>query len=184
MKATGIVRRIDDLGRGVIPKEIRRTMRIREGDPLEIYTDREGEVIFKKYSPIGELNAFAAQYAETLHKTCGLYVAITDRDAVIAVSGIPKKDFADKALSGELDSLINARSFYSYDGKGARVYVTDDQNSGYYVSAVMPIITEGDITGSVVSLIPESETSSKIGGDLEAKLIQTAAGFLSRQLES
>lgn len=100
------------------------------------------------------------------------------------MSGIPKKDFSDKALSGELDSLINARSFYSYDGKGARVYVTDDQNSGYYVSAVMPIITEGDITGSVVSLIPESETSSKIGGDLEAKLIQTAAGFLSRQLES
>lgn len=97
----------------VIPKEIRRTMRIREGDPLEIYTDREGEVIFKKYSPIGELNSFAAQYADTLHKTCDLCVVITDRDAVIAVSGVPKKEFADKSLSAELDSIINARGFYS-----------------------------------------------------------------------
>ena len=88
MKATGIVRRIDDLGRVVIPKEIRRTMRIREGDPLEIYTDRDGEVIFKKYSPIGELNTFAAQYAETLHKTCELDVIICDRDAVIAAAGV------------------------------------------------------------------------------------------------
>ena len=99
MKATGIVRRIDDLGRVVIPKEIRRTMRIREGDPLEIYTDREGEVIFKKYSPIGELAAFASQYAETLHKTCSLSVVICDRDAVIACSGLSRKEYADKALS-------------------------------------------------------------------------------------
>ena len=90
MKATGIVRRIDDLGRVVIPKEIRRTMRIREGDPLEIFTDREGEVIFKKYSPIGELNSFASQYAETLHKTCGMAVVICDRDAVIACAGLPR----------------------------------------------------------------------------------------------
>ena len=90
MKATGIVRRIDDLGRVVIPKEIRRTMRIREGDPLEIFTNHEGEVIFKKYSPIGELAAFAAQYTETLHKTCGMAVVICDRDAVIACAGIPK----------------------------------------------------------------------------------------------
>ena len=86
MKATGIVRRIDDLGRVVIPKEIRRTMRIREGDPLEIFTDREGEVIFKKYSPIGELASFAAQYAETLHKICSMAVVITDRDAVGALT--------------------------------------------------------------------------------------------------
>ena len=184
MKATGIVRRIDDLGRVVIPKEIRRTMRIREGDPLEIYTDREGEVIFKKYSPIGELNSFAAQYADTLHKTCELCVVITDRDAVIAVSGVPKKEFADKSLSAELDSIINARGFYSYDGKGKRIHVTDNQDSGYFVSAVMPIITEGDITGSVVSLIPDGETVSKVGSELESKLIQTAAGFLSKQLES
>ena len=99
MRATGIVRRIDDLGRVVIPKEIRRTMRIREGDPLEIYTDREGEVIFKKYSPIGEMNSFASQYAEALHRTAELCVVITDRDAVIAVSGAPRKSYADRPLS-------------------------------------------------------------------------------------
>ena len=109
MKATGIVRRIDDLGRVVIPKEIRRTMRIREGDPLEIYTDREGEVIFKKYSPIGELTGFASQYAETLHKTCSMAVIITDRDAVIACAGVSKKEYSDKHLSEELEELIEDR---------------------------------------------------------------------------
>ena len=113
MKATGIVRRIDDLGRVVIPKEIRRTMRIREGDPLEIFTDREGEVIFKKYSPIGELATFAAQYAETLHKTCGLSIVICDRDAVIACAGIPKKEYNDKKLSPELEKIIEGRSLYT-----------------------------------------------------------------------
>ena len=110
MKATGIVRRIDDLGRVVIPKEIRRTMRIREGDPLEIYTDREGEVIFKKYSPIGELASFATQYAETLHKSCNMSVIITDRDAVIACSGVSKKEYSDKQISDELEEIIEGRS--------------------------------------------------------------------------
>ena len=109
MKATGIVRRIDDLGRVVIPKEIRRTMRIREGDPLEIFTDRDGEVIFKKYSPIGELTAFAAQYAETLHKTCDLSVIICDRDSVVASAGVPKKEYADKPLSDEIEAIIGWR---------------------------------------------------------------------------
>ena len=87
MKATGIVRRIDDLGRIVIPKEIRRTLRIKEGDPLEIFTDRQGEVIFKKYSPISELQSFAAEYAETLQRTSSMPVFICDRDEIIAVSG-------------------------------------------------------------------------------------------------
>ena len=110
MKATGIVRRIDDLGRVVIPKEIRRTMRIREGDPLEIYTDREGEVIFKKYSPIGELTGFAAQYAETLHKICNMAVIICDRDAVVACAGVSRKEYSDKKLSPELEDIIAGRS--------------------------------------------------------------------------
>ena len=113
MKATGIVRRIDDLGRVVIPKEIRRTMRIREGDPLEIYTDRDGEVIFKKYSPIGELSQFATQYAETLHKTCGLSVIICDRDAVIACAGVPRKEYADRKLSAEFEEIISGRNLYT-----------------------------------------------------------------------
>ena len=109
MKATGIVRRIDDLGRVVIPKEIRRTLRIREGDPLEIFTDREGEIILKKYSPIGELGTFAKQYAESLAQVTGLMVCITDRDAVIAAAGGAKKDYMGKPVSQELEDIIQDR---------------------------------------------------------------------------
>jgi AbrB family transcriptional regulator (stage V sporulation protein T) len=92
LKATGIVRRIDELGRVVIPKEIRRTLRIREGDPLEIFTDRDGEVILKKYSPIGELGEFAKQFAESLNKSLGHVACIADRDAILATSGTTRKE--------------------------------------------------------------------------------------------
>ena len=180
MKATGIVRRIDDLGRVVIPKEIRRTMRIREGDPLEIYTDREGEVIFKKYSPIGELAEFAAQYAETLYKTCGLAVAICDRDAVIACAGVPRKEFTDRKLSVEIEALIEERSLYTA-GVGSEDVTLTESGAGV-VSCMMPIITEGDITGCVVSV--KKADGESLSPEIETKLIQTAAGFLGRQLES
>ena len=182
MKATGIVRRIDDLGRVVIPKEIRRTMRIREGDPLEIYTDREGEVIFKKYSPIGELTAFAAQYAETLHKTCGLNVAICDRDAVIACAGISKREYSDKPLSDTLESLMEGRSFYT-PGNGEAMSIIRDGGS-HTVSCAMPIISEGDVVGCVVSARTAEGGYDNAATDVEAKLIQTAAHFLGKQLES
>ncbi|MBQ1963348.1 MAG: AbrB/MazE/SpoVT family DNA-binding domain-containing protein, partial [Clostridia bacterium] len=151
MKATGIVRRIDDLGRVVIPKEIRRTMRIREGDPLEIYTDREGEVIFKKYSPIGELASFAAQYAETLHKTCSLSVVICDRDAVIACAGVSKKEYNDKSLSQELEQIIEGRSLYVRREDSDALPALAD-NDAHYVRCAMPIISEGDVVGCVASL--------------------------------
>ena len=182
MKATGIVRRIDDLGRVVIPKEIRRTMRIREGDPLEIYTDREGEVIFKKYSPIGELAEFASQYAETLHKTCNLSVVICDRDAVIASSGVPRKEYSEKQLSDELERVINSRSIYVFRDGGEKFSAIADSTS-HYVSCAMPILTEGDIIGCVVSL-SDGSRAGDMTAELEAKLIQTAASFLGRQLES
>ena len=181
MKATGIVRRIDDLGRVVIPKEIRRTMRIREGDPLEIYTDREGEVIFKKYSPIGEMNAFAAQYAETMHKTCDLAVAISDRDAVIACSGLPRKDFADKPLSPEAEKILEGRTVYQYKPGGRKLPITES-GADYFISCAMPILTEGDVTGCVISAVRDD--TAHPDPDIEIKLIQTAAGFLGRQLES
>ena len=184
MKATGIVRRIDDLGRVVIPKEIRRTMRIREGDPLEIYTDREGEVIFKKYSPIGELTAFASQYADTLHKTCGMAVVICDRDAVIACAGISKKEYNDKSLSDEMESIIESRSLYLYKDGGNKLPVLNDGGS-HFISCAMPIITEGDIVGCVASVADVNLNSGReINAELETKLIQTAAGFLGKQLES
>jgi len=181
MKATGIVRRIDDLGRVVIPKEIRRTMRIREGDPLEIFTDREGEVIFKKYSPIGELSAFAAQYADTLHKTCDLDVLICDRDSVVACAGVSKKEYADKRLSHELERICEGRSLYTRTSGQPKMAATADGTS-HFVKCAMPIISEGDVVGCVVSLAADG--TDALPESVEIKLIQTAAGFLGRQLES
>ena len=181
MKATGIVRRIDDLGRVVIPKEIRRTMRIREGDPLEIFTDRDGEVIFKKYSPIGELTAFAAQYAETLHKTCEMSVIICDRDSVVASAGVSKKEYGDKPLSEELEAIAEGRGFYAYRVGENKISPLRDGGS-HFVSCAMPIISEGDIVGVVAAL--ESNDADKAPEPVEQKLIQTAASFLGRQMES
>ena len=183
MKATGIVRRIDDLGRVVIPKEIRRTMRIREGDPLEIYTDREGEVIFKKYSPIGELAIFAGEYAETLHKTCALCVVICDRDAIIATAGVPRKEYADKALSEEMERIIETRNLYVHK-EGDDPISAIAEGGSLHVRCAMPILAEGDIVGCVVSLGGMQEDKKAPTVDVETKLIQTAAGFLGRQLES
>ncbi len=163
-------------------------MRIREGDPLEIYTDREGEVIFKKYSPIGELAGFASQYAETLHKTCSLAVVICDRDAVIACSGVPRKEYADKPLSDELESIISGRGLYVWHEGEEKLPVLAGSSAegGHYISCAMPIISEGDIIGCVASVQVGEDT--RIGhapsGDVETKLIQTAASFLGRQLES
>ncbi len=185
MKATGIVRRIDDLGRVVIPKEIRRTMRIREGDPLEIYTDREGEVIFKKYSPIGELASFASQYAETLQKICSMAVVICDRDAVIAGAGVPKKEYLDRKVSADLEDVIESRNLYTHRENAERMSVTAEGGS-HYVSCAMPIIAEGDVVGCVASVLPTDSAASytRITQEVEIKLIQTAANFLGKQLDS
>ena len=149
MKATGIVRRIDDLGRVVIPKEIRRTMRIREGDPLEIYTDRDGEVIFKKYSPIGEIGDFALQYAESLSRTSGHPTCITDKDNVIAVSGVPKRELSDKKISPELEKFMEDKTTFISIGNSQKVKVIDSSEK-YTAGVVVPIISEGDTIGSVV----------------------------------
>ncbi|MBQ2999891.1 MAG: AbrB/MazE/SpoVT family DNA-binding domain-containing protein [Clostridia bacterium] len=185
MKATGIVRRIDDLGRVVIPKEIRRTMRIREGDPLEIYTDREGEVIFKKYSPMGELSSFAAQYAETLYKTCNLSVLICDRDAVIAAAGVSKKEYQEKTLSSELERVMEGRGMYAWREGNEQFSPTADKTA-HYVSCAMPIVSEGDVVGCVASIaeVGSERTRETNTAEMESKLILTAAGFLGKQMES
>ena len=171
----------DDLGRVVIPKEIRRTMRIREGDPLEIFTDREGEVIFKKYSPIGELNDLANQYAQAMNRTCTLNIVITDRDTVIAHAGVPKKDYQDKTVSKALEEIIENRTLYTWE-EGKEKLTMVDEATEFYASVVMPIITEGDIIGCVASLQNEAK-NREIDFETEKKLIQTAAAFLSKQLE-
>lgn len=183
MKATGIVRRIDDLGRVVIPKEIRKTMRIREGDPLEIYTDREGEVIFKKYSPIGELQSFASEYADTLHKTSALPIFICDRDAIIAVAGASKREYLDKKISKELEEIIDARSLYQNTAKREDRFVID-MGKEHVINCAMPIIAEGDVIGCVLSGWQQGMPfSDKIADEIEAKLIQTAGIFLGKQME-
>ena len=181
MKATGIVRRIDDLGRVVIPKEIRRTMRIREGDPLEIFTDRNGEVIFKKYSPIGELLNFASQYAETLYKTGEIPIIISDRDTVVAFAGTPKKDTADKKISADVEAIMESRQLYTVRDSESKKYALDG-NEKIEISVCMPILSEGDIIGSVISILPEGK--NHIPDETEIKLVQTAAAFLSKQLEA
>lgn len=152
------------------------------GDPLEIYTDREGEVIFKKYSPIGELASFAAQYAETLHKVCSMAVIICDRDAVIASSGVPRREYSDKKLSDELENIIESRQLYQFKNGDEKLPVIADGGS-YHISCAMPIISEGDIVGCVSS-VSDGSSERTIGSDVESKLILTAAGFLGRQLES
>ena len=183
MKATGVVRRIDDLGRIVIPKEIRRTLRIKEGDPLEIFTDREGQVILKKYSPIGELSEFATGYAETLSKTTGHIACITDKDSVIAVSGGSKKEFLEKSLSSELEKIMENKEIYtSKENNELAVPITQNDNKErrYNSQVIYPIISDGDVIGSVILLSKEQNTKM---GDTELKVVQSAAGFLSSQMD-
>ncbi len=183
MKATGIVRRIDDLGRVVIPKEIRRTLRIREGDPLEIFTDREGEVILKKYSPIGELGDFATQYADSLHKTSGHITCISDRDTIIAVSGASKKEFLEKSLSNDIERVIEEKTTLvvkAPEEKAISILADEGPDRQYSSQVVTPIISEGDPIGSVIFLSTDPNVRM---GEVEAKLAQTAAGFLGKQME-
>lgn len=181
MKATGIVRRIDDLGRVVIPKEIRRTLRIREGDPLEIFTDRDGEVILKKYSPIGELGTFAKQYAEALSQTTGHTICISDKDQVIAVSGGSRKELMEKQISQELEDLINNRStLVATRGEKEFISILDGElDKDYSCEVITPILSEGDAIGAVIFL---NKDEVKMG-EVETKLAHSAAGFLGKQME-
>ena len=168
MKATGIVRRIDDLGRVVIPKEIRRTLRLKEGTPLEIFTDREGEIILKKYSPMVELTAFAGQYAESMAQTTGMMVCITDRDQVIAAAGGPRKEILQKNISKQLEQAIDDRETI-VAGKGEKQFIplTDDEVEGITAEVIAPIICEGDAIGAVALL--GRDTRAKFG-EAELKL--------------
>ena len=183
MKATGVVRRIDDLGRVVIPKEIRKTLRIKEGDPLEIFTDKEGEVILKKYSPIGELTEFATGYAETLAKTTGHIACITDKDTVIAVSGGSKKEFLEQDLSEELERIMEDKEKYTIkENNDLAVPITKNGNKErrYHSQIVYPIISDGDVIGSVILLSKDSNTKMS---EIEQKVAQSAASFLGSQME-
>lgn len=188
MRATGIVRRIDELGRVVIPKEIRRTLRIREGDPLEIYTDHDGEVVLKKYSPIGEIASVAKDYTDALLRTLGHVAIITDRDVVVSASGSPKKELWEKPISSEMESAMHNRQLLrlgEIDGADARagarlIPVTGEELQTRYISQIIsPIIADGEVVGCVVLLGREGERM----GDVEAKVAETTANLVGRQME-
>lgn len=179
MKATGIVRRIDDLGRVVIPKEIRRTLRIREGDPLEIFVDRDGEVILKKYSPIGELGDFAKEYAESLYESTNHVTIISDRDSVIAVSGASKKEYLDKQIGSVPESCMENRKTMTETGGGA-FEICKDVQENYSSFVIAPIIAGGDPIGTVIMLTKDDSVKM---GQMETKMAETAAGFLAKQME-
>ncbi len=184
MKATGIVRRIDELGRVVIPKEIRRTLRIHEGDPLEIYVDREGGVILKKYSPIGELGDFAREYAESIHQSVSHTVLICDKDAVIAVSGSNRKDYLDKPISSELEGLIQQRVKHrasAQEGGGMLPVIAGEDPSKYTAQVCLPILASGDAIGAVILLSRERGAGIS---QADIKVCETAAGFMGRQMEN
>lgn len=181
MKATGIVRRIDNLGRIVIPKEIRKTLRIKEGDALEIYTDREGEVILKKYSPIEELGESARQYADALHQILGRSIFVTDTEQIIAASGLGKKEAMNQQLAIEYEKIIQDRQqkILSIEEKG---FMDIYSGSTMEVEAVLitPIISEGNVIGSIV-IIQKHE--KEVIGEVEKKLAQVGACYLGSQME-
>ncbi len=179
MKATGIVRRIDDLGRIVIPKEIRRTLRIRESDPLEIFTDREGEIILKKYSSIGEMNSFAKQYSDSLAQVSGKIAVIADRDRYIAVSG-GMKTLLGKHVSKDMEKRMEKReTVIAKQGEKNFTLLADDENE-YQSQAFAPIICEGDVVGAVFLLAADAKDAV---GETERKLVLSAAAFLGKQME-
>ena len=177
MKATGIVRRIDDLGRVVIPKEIRRSLRIRDGEPLEIFTHEEGGVVFRKYSPIGEVGDFTMQYAEAIHKSAGIPVAICDLDSIIAVAGVPKKEYLEKPITEPLSGILESRKTYAATADGTPIGVTE--HGSELLSYLSPIVSEGNVVGAVMSLSKHNETPDETA----KKLINTGAMFLSSQMQ-
>jgi AbrB family transcriptional regulator (stage V sporulation protein T) len=178
MKATGIVRRIDDLGRVVIPKEIRRTLRIREGDPLEIFVDRDGEVILKKYSPISELGDFAKEYAEALFDSLGSPILICDRDTYITLAGGSKKDYLNKNISDVVEKTMEERNSVLVIQQ-SDIALIDGIEESLTSYTIGPIIANGDPIGAVIIFSKE-----KVLGEVELKAVETAAGFLARQMES
>ncbi|MDY0394850.1 stage V sporulation protein T [Virgibacillus halophilus] len=178
MKATGIVRRIDDLGRVVVPKEIRRTLRIREGDPLEIFIDREGEVILKKYSPIHELGSFAQEYAEALFDSLHFPTLICDRDEIIAVSGESKKDYLNKPIGKQLEQTMESRNAETQTEKTG-IEIVEGKEVDLTGYTICPIIASGDPIGCVMMFSKEGNAV----GQTEQKVVETAASFLAKQME-
>ena len=180
MKATGIVRRVDSLGRVVIPKEIRHTLRIKEGSPLEIYTEKDGGVTFRKYSPLGDLQDFAAQMCDSIRRNTGCIAAVSDRDTIIAQAGGMKRELMDKPNSPELEQLMEERKLYRYN-PGAEKLKPTEHSDRYHLGVAAPILCQGDILGCVMMLLEEN---GEIPSELDQRLASTVAEFLGKQMES
>ena len=180
MKATGIVRRVDSLGRVVIPKEIRHTLRIKEGSPLEIYTEKDGGVTFRKYSPLGDLQDFATQICDSIRRNTGCIAAVSDRDSIIAQSGGMKRELMDKPNSPELEQLMEERKLYRYSPGGHMVKPTEHSDR-YHLGLAAPILCQGDILGCVMMLLEEN---SELLSESDQRLVTTVAEFLGKQMES
>ncbi len=181
MKATGIVRRIDDLGRVVVPKEIRRTLRIREGDPLEIFTDRDGAIVLRKYSPIGELTDYANDFAYAIERTTAKTAMICDKDTIISVCGEHKRDYAGKPLSKQMELVIEGRTpvFNDADNGGCMPVYDGEDTKGVSAQIVVPILSEGQTIGAVTIIATDNGVLST-GEQVAAKV---AASFLGAQME-
>jgi AbrB family transcriptional regulator (stage V sporulation protein T) len=183
MRATGIVRRIDELGRVVIPKEIRRTLRIREGDPLEIFTDHDGEVVLKKYSPIGEIANIAKDYTDSLYRTLGHITCICDRDAVVSATGGPKRELVEKSLSTEVEGILQSRQMSILNASaGAKMIpiTADDRADAYSAQLIAPILADGEIIGGLLLLSRESGTDMS---EIDQKVAETTTSIIARQME-
>ena len=183
MRATGIVRRIDELGRVVIPKEIRRTLRIREGDPLEIFTDHDGEVVLKKYSPIGEIATVAKDYTDSLYRSLGCIACICDRDIVVSASGSPKRELWEKPLSMELEMVIQSRQTLRLNAsQGAKVIpITNEENGAQFTAQiVIPILADGEVIGAMLLLSRENGVALD---EVAYKVAETTAHIVGRQME-
>jgi len=183
MKATGIVRRIDELGRVVIPKEIRRTLRIREGDPLGIYTDHDGEVVLKKYSPIGEIASIAKDYTDSLYRSLGHAALISDRDMIVSCSGTSRKDLMDKPIGPEIERIIAQRQVVRLNAAdGARMIAVtpEDDSTAYSAQIIAPILADGDAIGALILLSRENGARMT---EIDQKVAETTVGIVGRQME-
>ncbi len=180
MKATGIVRRVDDLGRVVVPKEIRKTLKIREGDPVEIYTDSEGDIILRKYSPIGEMGDFARSYAQAMSQIAGHRVMVTDREKVVAVAGGVKKDYQGLAISRELENIMEDRKAFNSSKTKKVIPVVEGETPSDAQQIIYPILCDSDVVGAVIMF---GEEKSREFSDVENKIAGVAAAFLGRQME-
>ena len=170
----------DSLGRVVIPKEIRHTLRIKEGSPLEIYTEKDGGVTFRMYSPLGDLQDFAAQICDSIRRNTGCIAAVSDRDTIIAQAGGMKRELMDKPNSPELEQLMEERKLYRYS-PGSQLVKPTEHSERYHLGLAAPILCQGDILGCVMMLLEEGGETFH---EADQRLVTTVAEFLGKQMES